>query len=64
MTLKKFYNKKYKLIGYLEGNAVKNKNGHIYLKLDKHDDIILSKEQVGFILDSKIYFREELVFEF
>ena len=59
-----FYNKKQKPIGYLEGNLVKNENGYLLLKLDRHDDIIISNEQVGFILDSKIYFREEPVFEF
>ena len=61
---RKFFNKKHKLIGYLEGNAVKTKIGNILLKLDKHDDIFCGNEQVGFILDSRIYFREEPIFEF
>jgi len=61
---KNFFNKKQKLIGYLDGYLVKNQNGRILLKLDKHDDIFIGSEQVGFILDSIIYFREEPVFEF
>ena len=60
----KFFDKKHKLIGYLEGNVVKTKIGNILLKLDKHDDIFLGNEQVGFILDSQIYLREKPVVEF
>jgi hypothetical protein len=61
---KKFFNKKKKLLGYLEGNLVKNKEGYTLLKLDKHNDIFFGEEQVGFILNSMIYFREEPIFEF
>ena len=60
----KFFNKKHKLIGFLDDNIIKDNNGHILLKLDKHDDIFMGKEQVGFILDSKIYYREKPIFEF
>ncbi len=61
---RKIFDKKHKLIGYLDGNTVKNKTGYILLKLDKQDDIFFGNEQVGFILDSQIYFREEPMFEF
>ncbi|MFX1389983.1 MAG: hypothetical protein ACFE9Z_07980 [Promethearchaeota archaeon] len=61
---KKFFNKKKKLIGYLEGGIVKNKQGRIILKIDKHNDIFFGEEHVGFILDSKICFREDPIFEF
>lgn len=60
----KYYNKKHKLIGYLEGDVIKNKEGRKLLRLDKHDDILVNKEQVGFIFNSKIYFREKPIFEF
>lgn len=60
---KKFFNKKHELIGYLEGNIVKNNNGHNLLRLDQHDDIFLGSEPVGYILDSKIFIREEPIFE-
>ena len=60
----KYYNRKHKLIGYLEGDAIKNKEGCNILRLDKHDDILFNNEQVGFILNSKIYFRENPIFEF
>ncbi len=59
-----YFDKKHRLVGYLEGNVVKNKEGRIVLTLDKHDDILINKEQVGFILNSKIYFREKPIFEF
>lgn len=55
---KKFFNRRGYLIGYLEGSEVKDKNGHIVLRMDKHNDIFLGNDQVGFILDSKIYYRE------
>jgi len=58
-----YLDKKGRLIGYLEGNIVKNKDGYPILKLDNHNDIYNDNELVGFILDSKIYFREEPVFE-
>ena len=61
---RKYFDKKNRLIGYLEGNFVKSKSGHILLKLDKHDDIIIGNEQVGFILDSQVCFREKPIFEF
>ena len=61
---KKYFDKKNRLIGYLEGNVVKNKSGHILLKFDKHDDIIVGNEQVGFILNSQVCFREKPIFEF
>ena len=60
----KYYNKKHKLIGSLEGDVIKNKEGRKLLRLDKHDDILVNKEQVGFIFNSKIYFREKPIFEF
>lgn len=60
---KKFFNKKHKLIGFLEENIVKDKNGNTILKLDRHDDIFFDNEQVGYLLDSKIYFREDPIFE-
>ncbi len=60
----KYFDKKHQLVGYLDKNTVKAKNGHTLLQLDKHDDILAHKEQVGFILNSKIYFREEPIFEF
>jgi hypothetical protein len=60
---KNFYNKKHKKIGYIEGNIVKNNNGHNLLRFDRHDDIFLGSDPVGYILDSKIYFREEPLFE-
>jgi hypothetical protein len=58
-----YLDKKRRLIGYLEGNIVKNRDGYPLLKLDDHNDIFIGDELVGFILDSKIYFREEPVFE-
>jgi hypothetical protein len=61
---KKYYNKKRKLLGYLEGDCVKNKNGRTLLRIDRHNDIYFGKELVGFVLDSKIYFREEPIFEY
>ncbi|MFX1425375.1 MAG: hypothetical protein ACFFBE_02905 [Promethearchaeota archaeon] len=61
---KKFFNKNKKLMGYLEGNLVKNKNGRILLRLDSHDNIFFGKDQVGFILNSTIWFKEEPIFEF
>ncbi len=60
----KYFDKKHRLVGYLDENTVKSKNGHTLLQLDEHDDIWAKKEQVGFILNSKIYFREEPTFEF
>lgn len=60
---RKYFDKKHRLIGYLEGNVIKNQKGRPLLKLDSHDDIIFNGEQVGFILDSKIYIREEPIFE-
>ena len=60
---RKYFDKKHRLIGYLEGNVVKNENGHILLKLDIHDDIFYGGEQIGFILDSKIYIRKMPIFE-
>lgn len=60
----KFLNKKHKLIGFLDDDIVKDDNGHNILRIDKHDDIFMGKEQVGFILDSKIYYREKPIFEF
>ena len=59
----KFYNKKQKLIGYLDKNTIKDKNGHILLKFDEHNDIFAGDEMVGFIYKSKIYFREQPIFE-
>lgn len=59
----KCFNKKHKLIGYLDGNELKNKEGNVILKLDKHDDIFMGNDQVGFIYNSEIYFREQPVFE-
>ncbi|MFX1279189.1 MAG: hypothetical protein ACFFA3_07210 [Promethearchaeota archaeon] len=61
---KKFFNKNKKLIGYLEGNIIKNKNGRTLLMLDSHNDIFYGTDQVGFILDSTIWFKEEAIFEF
>ena len=55
---KKCFNKKGKLIGYLEDSKVKDKNGYTLLRMDSHDDIFFGNDQVGFILDSKIYYRE------
>jgi len=52
---KKYFNKKKKKMGFLEGNLVKTKNGFPLLKLDKHNDILnMNDSQVGFVLDSKI----------
>ena len=61
---RKYFDKKHRLIGFLEGNIVKNKNGHPLLKLDNHDDIFSGKEQVGFIYNSQVCFREKPIFEF
>lgn len=60
---KKCFNKRHKLIGYLEGNEVKDKNGFVFLKLDKHNAIFMGNDKVGFIYNSEIYFREQPVFE-
>ncbi|TKJ23219.1 MAG: hypothetical protein CEE43_03550 [Promethearchaeota archaeon Loki_b32] len=59
----KCFNKKHKLIGYLEGNEVKNKEGNVFFKLDKHNAVFMGNDQVGFIYNSVIYFREQPVFE-
>lgn len=59
----KFFDKKHKLIGYLEENEVKDKTGNTVLKLDKHNDIFIGNDQIGFIYNSKIFFREQPVFE-
>ena len=55
---KRCFNKKGKLIGYLEDSKVKDKNGLTLLRMDSHNDIFFGNDQVGFILDSKIYYRE------
>jgi len=59
----KCFNKKHKLMGYLEGNEVKDKNGNVIFKLDKHNAIFMGNDQVGFIYNSEIYFREQPVYE-
>ena len=56
--LELIFNKKGKLIGYLEDSKVKDKNGLTLLRMDSHNDIFFGNDQVGFILDSKIYYRE------
>lgn len=61
---KKYYNKKRKLLGYLDGDFVKNSRNRVLLRIDKHNDIYYGKEQVGYILDSTIYFREVPIFEY
>ncbi|MFX1364541.1 MAG: hypothetical protein ACFFCE_11955 [Promethearchaeota archaeon] len=60
---KKFFDKKHKLIGYLDGDILKNKSGNPILRLDNHDDIFIDNEQIGFIYNSKVFFREQPVFE-
>jgi len=55
---KKCFNKKGNLISHLEDSKVKDKKGHILLRMDKYNDIFFGNDQVGFILDSKIYYRE------
>ncbi len=59
----KCFNKKHKLIGYLEGNELKSNNGFVILKLDKHNDLFINNDQVGFIYNSEIYIREQPVFK-
>ncbi|UCC20667.1 MAG: hypothetical protein JSV62_05090 [Promethearchaeota archaeon] len=60
----KFYDKKHKLIGYLEGRLVKILKAKTQLRLDEHHNIYAGKDQVGFIYSSIIYFREKPVCEF
>ncbi|MFX1503229.1 MAG: hypothetical protein ACFFDH_19870 [Promethearchaeota archaeon] len=60
---KEFFNKKHKLIGYLDGNIIKSKFGNPILRLDNHNDIFIDNEQIGFIYNSKVFFREHPVFE-
>lgn len=62
---KTFMNKKKKVIGVMEDNTVKIEHSSIRLKLDSYKDIFLNdyKSHVGFILDSKIYSDDNVIFE-
>lgn len=61
---KRFFNKKHKLLGSLDNGTVKDEKNRVLIRIDKHNNIFFGDEPVGFILDSKIYFREEPIFEF
>ncbi|MFX0027035.1 MAG: hypothetical protein ACFE8M_11545 [Candidatus Hermodarchaeota archaeon] len=57
--------KKKKIIGSMEDNIVKSKNGFILLRLDRHNDLFLyDNTPVGFILNSKMCTGENPIFEF
>jgi len=60
----KFFNEKKKLLGSLENGIIKNDKNRVLIKIDKHNDIFFENDQVGFILESTIYFREKPTYEF
>ncbi|MFX1572368.1 MAG: hypothetical protein ACFFB0_06430 [Promethearchaeota archaeon] len=60
----KFFNEKKKLLGSIEKGIVKNEKGRVLIRIDKHDGIFFENEQVGFILESTIYYREKPIYEF
>ncbi|MFX1418953.1 MAG: hypothetical protein ACFE9N_08555 [Promethearchaeota archaeon] len=59
----KFYDKKRKILGFLENRVVKIINAKTNLRLDEHYNIYAGKDEVGFIYSSKIYFREKPIYE-
>ena len=60
----RFFNEKNKLLGTLDNGVVKNDKNRVLIRIDKHNGIFFENEQVGFILDFTIYFREKPTFEF
>jgi hypothetical protein len=60
---KKYYDNKGKIMGSLESGMIKLPNGNNLVRFDEHDNILMNNEQIGFLLDSKVYYREEPLFE-